>query len=191
MGCWYETCIVTGLPVLPSHDCFMIVPKKSPHNLTDKWWHYRDYDMFKRIELAEYGYYNDYGWITTKRRDNYDKHWKKYLKKHPDDDRPDFRSIFVHKYAMEKVVEMFPLKVAESDCPEIEVKWFHDIYKLPKEADHLLSLVHFVNEFRLDPHCGYAQKGSQNRVERYSEWLEIKREQHRLCEEWWEKEYNN
>lgn len=191
MGCWYETCIVTGLPVLPGAQALMIVPKKGLHpEFTAKWWCYGDYEMFKRIELAEYGYYNDYGWITANKRDKYDKHWKKYLKEHLDDDRPDGRSIFVHKYAMERVVEMFPLKLANSKCPKVEIEWFHKTYKLPKEAEHLLSLVEVVNEFRLDPYCGYAHKGSQNRVERYEELLDIKREQHRVCREWWEKECN-
>jgi len=60
MGCWYETCSVTDLPILPGEECYLVKFQEDPTHFWD-----HAYLLIRTIEGIHLGEYNDYGALET------------------------------------------------------------------------------------------------------------------------------
>ncbi len=162
MGCWSETCAVTKYPVIYQQPVLMIVGKEYDGRLS-AWWH--NTDFHRRIQSVHYGTYNDYGWIKEVHHDDY---CRKYA-----DDRPDLRSIFIHKNVMDEILVLFP-----PEHPQ-DAKTWYDIYgeECPDHLDHLLSLAKFATDCRLDLNGGLIYKGCQHEPDYYTQLIEMMKKQ--------------
>ena len=109
MGCWNETCAVSGLPVLGGDKVMMVVFDKTVNDekrkLSMEW-----LSMSGRFHLYGIfeGEYNTYGWIEEIEEDE-----KKM------GERPDLTSLFVHKAVWEETVKAF-------DVPGTISRWRYD-----------------------------------------------------------------
>jgi hypothetical protein len=72
MGCWSETCGITGLPITVGNPCvaFLLVRSElHEHQISPSGYCYAD-DLWSPLELPVFGTYDDYGGLENIREDN-------------------------------------------------------------------------------------------------------------------------
>jgi hypothetical protein len=63
MGCWHETCGLTGLAIVYPEPVRIMAIKLTPQKESGNSSLYRAFDLFQPITILTKGKYNDYGWV--------------------------------------------------------------------------------------------------------------------------------
>lgn len=172
MGCWNESCAITGYPVMPNQPVLMFITKKQFTPIRPSC----GFALWEQVSYIGFGTYNDYGWLNELDRDAFCSVYE------PEEDdkeaikRPDFRSLFIHKNVVDSIIKLIPLKDPKKDIKfKIETESYERLCKLYpdndwkfkkpkfiKNIEYLESIVRFADVNRIDLSSPFAFKGAQH-----------------------------
>jgi len=159
MGCWNETCAVTHLPIFYNEPVVMII--LTNNGVNRNWWNGSYYELANSLQEIHEGHYNDYGWIQEI--------------KTSEDERLDFRSIFIHKKVWNDIMSS-PYK--EDKAYQLYFKHLNNNEATKKYESEIICLCNYANSLRLNLNAGIAFKGcQQSDFNKYIDHLEIVKKQ--------------
>lgn len=176
MGCWSESCAITGYPILPNQEVLMTIPKphyKSQFSSNSFGWH----EVWKKVSYVGFGSYNDYGWINEITKEQFHELYESEITDKESIERPDFRSVFIHKNVVLDIIKLYPLEESKKEIAEAidcsiekllaeKYKSNPDLYETmrPKAClnlEYLISVIKFTWKTRINLGNAYSFKGSQ------------------------------
>lgn len=141
MGCWNETCAVTGAPIFESDPVVMVVFHKHAEGM----WAVGGPSCYDEIELIAKGEYDDYGWVKVDGK----------VAGEPGTLRGYLRSIFVRRDAWDSII------ASESADPSAKTEQLAEYSRVARSC--------FL--CRIDLRGGLEFKGSQSASEKRYEHL--------------------
>lgn len=183
MGCWYESCAVTHLPILPEEHVVMVVigndfftrNGKKVYNMRPRRLEFND--CWNHIDKIETGKYNEYGWLEGLPGDH-SKNMIDRVEKHLLE--PYERAFFVKNAVWEKILSL-PVhnNIFHSHVSDFKKSFIYD--EPPEESlllkiKDLIKVLCFCENCRIDFLAGWSYKGSQNRdLEPYRQLMDIQK----------------
>ena len=141
--------------------------RNRPSYSTNFWQDFEPREIVNHVQSAHYGVYNDYGWVEGLDEKEYNERYR--------DERPDLRSVFVHKDVMDVVARLRP-----KNPPEINAKLMGLLFPdeppiFVEHMGHVHSLCVFACDCRIDLVSGLKCKGSQHVPKNYDDLIDLMR----------------
>lgn len=167
MGCWDETCGITGLPIMEGEECIMVVPTQDfADNYQNEFQFINCLSIGLGIEKIQTGIYDSYGWLED----------YPGIEENDYDNRPDLRSLFFLKEAWdfmltdkeidEYVNDRFEFSGQFDNLPKFQRLW-------QKDKDDIENIKKFVRVYckcrslRINVFQGIQYKGMQVHLENF------------------------